>query len=398
MRIRHYVSLLILGVICWVVFWPSSALAYNSCMDDHSLARGNGLKPSIAWNDQYLFTAIGFNPNQKEATWDCEHFLLMRTDRRTGQSCVLMEDYEGAGISWLIDDDGLYVLPCKADIKNIYEMPKDAWGLTTYCTNLVLKKLNSSGSLLETIQTNVVELSDFSIFINDQLMADGIIYLAAESGIYSLDLQTGEIDLIYQAEETIQNDIYENHMVLEDDTLYVHDGNYLIALDLTNNSPRTVCYFESSHLTWDVFPSCTYKYIVLGDHIYFWDDYLRATVDYDLATGVKRQLSKDRYWFAQITSDGIFAVRIGEKALNEIYASLSYTCYHPEVERDQWNQYDQYLFFEFSNDGDLRFDPGSDRVIYLGDEDKSWLFLGKMQYVYYDFIYGDEVKINNLQR
>lgn len=393
----HSISSII--VLLLALLKPTTALAYNSCTDDHILSWDNGLEPSIAWNDQFLYTAAAWNPTPEESMDICEHFRLIQTDRQTGKSHVLDRDYARAGTTLMIDDDNLYIFTCQSHVASIIELPQasgqDKTDRLALLTELVM--MDFDGNILKTIHVDMEYADDTRI--KDQLIVDKKAYLAAQRGIYCLDIETESLELIYQANDEIRNDFYRNHMVLENGVLYLHDGDALVALDLVDMSSKRVCYFfsEPSILTWEAFPCCNYVYIVLENHLYFWDAILHEMVDIDLVTGVKECLTKDRYWFAQVSSQGLFAIRIDELALKRIYNSISYSYLRPEVKREQWSKYAQYLFFEFQNDRDLILDPNSDRVIDLGDENKDWMFLDKKQFILYDFVYGDEVTIYSLQ-
>ena len=297
----------------------------------------------------------------------------------------------------MIDDDNLYIFTCQSHVASIIELPQDSGeekiNRPAFLTELVM--MDFSGNILKTIQIDMEYADD--TWIKDQLIVDKKAYLAAERGIYCLDIETESLELIYRANDGMRNDFYRNHMVFENGALYLHDGDALVALNLADRSSRRLCYFfsESSVLKWERFPCCTYEYIVLENHLYFWDAILYEMVDFDLATGVKECLTKDRYWFAQVSSQGLFAVRIDECTLKRIYNSISYSYFRPEVKREKWSKYAQYLFFEFQDDRDLILDPDSDKVIDLGDENKNWMFLDKKQFILYDFVYGDEVTVNS---
>lgn len=149
--------------------------------------------------------------------------------------------------------------------------------------------------------------------IRDALPVGDGLYLATNDGIWRTGLDAIAPELVYRAEDFIQNDLAGGRMVYAEGKLFIADGG-IVALDTARRDADGL--MPARRLT-DRYDGgdgdCGLGYIVLNGRLYCWDDERKATVSMNLDGGDAREVSKERFWFSAVTPSGIVLALTGSE-------------------------------------------------------------------------------------
>lgn len=384
-KIRSVCSCIVAAII--VILICPSPLAHNSCTDECHYIIPAAWENAYAWNQRYLFTAQGYfieDQQEYQYTWGTPHYRICRVDRITGECTVLIEDYPYHAIDLILFEDDLYIFRQynrgnEAMLKHMREDGsydvRPVIGAGEKQGTFYLIKMDSSGKMQAETRF------DFDHSIQDYVICGQRLYMALSDGIVYLDMETMDTTRLYTAEAEICNLNADNHMIIEDDVLYLQDGKAIVGIDIYTGEVYTKKRVLDPDVFWS-FPYRRFDYLVLDHHLYYWNETTREMMVLNLENDQENAISKDRYFFVQPTREGIVVARIKEQYLQTIYDRADDTTWaYTAVNGADVPGCSEYLFFTFEDMEHPVFDPSMDTFTIMNDYMYSVVFLDQMQYV-----------------
>lgn len=356
-----------------------SAFAQDSCINEGTRVLSVGGANSYAWNERYVFIAEGFfKDNEFRITWAAPHYRIIRQDRFTQDQVILVEDYPYIGVWMCVEGESIYLLRSNVqDMNNIVDywmsnrnqepMPKIDPCATEY--EFYIDKISFNGEKQKTMCFDIGE------YICDFLIHDKTLYITTDSFLLNIDVCSGQIQKIYTAKSKIKNGRTSAHMIMEDGILYIRDGEKIIAVDTCTGEYDEICDFSFSY---PMLLRFEHEYIVLNRRIYFWDETCREMVSIDLDSRERVCISKDRYFFNQVTDEGISVFRIRESDINKMYINVDHASRNQIIDNMDYSIVEE-CFYEFSNILIPEFDLLVDTLTPFEAWDR--VFLGNGQYI-----------------
>ena len=372
---------------------PINAFAANSCIDECNRSLSVTWCNSFAWNQQYLFIAEGYDKGEEyRYIWGTPHYRISRVDRITGSRTTLIEDYPYHAIILMTEGNNLYILrkyySSNIDLLN-YLKRTDAQGILPEIERnetegtFHLIKMDFDGTVVDKTRFDIGEP------ILDELLFNQKLYIASSNRVICIDLQSKESTDLYRAEIGIYNSKSSNHMIIENDILYLQDGHMIVAVDIHTGISHIVCKLDTL-IEWR-YVYYQHKYLILDRCLYFWDNSSRKMVALNLESGIRKCISKDLYLFIQASKDGVAVIRIREPYLEDLYATIN--CENPTfpaIDTTVPTVQKEYLFFRFEDSNHPEFNPDTNQYITFESDMREAVYIDNQQYI------NDDLEINSL--
>lgn len=373
-------------IMCCMLFFImcvllDSAFARSSCINEGNKSLLAGGSNSYAWNEQYVFIAEGYFKDREDyVTWAAPHYRIIRQDRLTQERVVLVEDYPYIGVQMYAEEDSIYLLRSNIqamnDIVDYWElndsqepMPEIDPTATEY--TFYIERMSFAGECQDTMSFDVGE------YICDFLTQNGQMYIATESCLFGIDVCSGKIQKIYTAQSRIKNERINAHMIEDEGFLYIRDGEKIVAVNAHTGEYDVICDFTCLY---PMLLRFGHEYLVMNGKIYFWDETSWEMISIDLDSGERICISKDRYYFNQVTDEGISVFCIRESNLNKLYAKADYVSKNQMIEMNgiDYSIIEEF-FYEFSDVEMPEFDLLKGKLIPFEAWDR--VFFGDGEYM-----------------
>lgn len=371
-------------IMCCVLFFImcvllDSAFAQSSCINEGNKSLSAGGSNSYAWNEQYAFIAEGyFKDCENYVTWAAPHYRIIRLDRLTQERVVLIEDYPYIGVQMYTEGDSIYLLrrnmQAMDDIVEYWKlndnqepMPEIDPIATEY--TFYIERMSFEGEFQSTMSFDVGE------YICDFLTQNEQLYVATESCLFRIDGRSEKIEKIYTAQSGIKNERINAHMIEDEGFLYIRDGEKIVAVNSYTGEYDVICDFTCLY---PMLLRFEHEYLVMNGKIYFWDETSWEMVSIDLDSGKRICISKDRYYFNQVTDEGISVFRVQESDLNKLYFEADYVSKNQMIEIKDYSIIEEY-FYEFSDVKTPEFDLLKGKLIPFEAWDR--VFFGDGEYM-----------------
>ena len=266
-----------------------TALAFNSSTDQNCYHEESGGCNSLAWDEEYIYLANGWFVDEYD--WWSTVFSVYRIDRQSGKTDILINSYPHEFTHIIPDGGKLYLLSDCIDTNE-----SERYGL---CVSVSEDKLHFSDAVF--IDTDGEAVYGITI-------GEGIIYALTTKHVFMIPIDTMQAKTIYSAKTGIKNDRYVCQPIIEDDWLYLLDGDMICRVN-ANGEGQTLFSGFSGKMNEAYMHTDQYWYAVLNEKLYLWDSEEYCMLEIDANTLERRKVSEDFYSFDQMT-DGYANIRI----------------------------------------------------------------------------------------
>jgi hypothetical protein len=258
-----------------------TALAFNSSTDQNCYHEESGGCNSLAWDEEYIYLANGWFVDEYD--WWSTVFSVYRIDRQSGKTDILINSYPHEFTHIIPDGGKLYLL---SDWRDTNE--SERYGL---CVSVSEDKLHFSDAVF--IDTDGEAVYGITI-------GEGIIYALTTKHVFMVPTETMQAKKIYSAKTKIKNDRYVCQPIIEDDWLYLLDGDMICRVN-ANGESQTLFSGFNDKMNKTYTHTNQYWYVVLNGKLYLWDSKEYCMLEIDVNTHERRKVSEDFYSFDQMT-------------------------------------------------------------------------------------------------
>ena len=260
-----------------------TALAFNSSTDQNCYHEKSGSCNSLAWDEDYIYLAKGWF--EDEWDWWSTVFSVYRIDRQSGKTDILINSYPHSFTTIVPDEGKLYLLS-----ESINTNGSERSGLFVSISE---DKLHFSDPVLIDIDL------DFES-IRGIVIGEGTIYVLTAKHVFMVPTETMQAKTIYSAKTKIINDRYVCQPIIEDDWLYLLDGDMICRVN-ANGESQTLFSGFNDKMNKTYTHTNQYWYVVLNGKLYLWDSKEYCMLEIDVNTHERRKVSEDFYSFDQMT-------------------------------------------------------------------------------------------------
>ena len=265
----------------------------------------------------YMFYALGITKDYK--SWSPTEFHISKIDLITGEKEDITYIPLGYSIALVPIKNELFIVSIDHDsVETESEMVK-----FRHYYSLTIARYDFVSHEVSVVYSETKEGEAYSY---DDVVADDdrIILINSQGNIYSFDTKESELVNVYKTESRITNDLFTNHAVVFDHSLYFSiESGSIICLNLYDYTSYLVTDRFYEKLPADPAMKSHYCYYIFDNKLYYWNDREQIQQSIDLSTHQRNTEDTEKTCFWWIGRKGMYYSKWFDGKCKRFYYSYS---------------------------------------------------------------------------